>query len=48
MKKNSKMKVVEFDHFRIDAGLTSFVLSSGKWVEKRNVIGIASVRSSNE
>jgi len=26
--------VVEFDHFRMNVGLTSFVLSPGKWVEK--------------
>ena len=37
---NSKFKVVEFDHFRMNAGLTSFVLSPGKWVEKTNAIGI--------
>ena len=27
---NEDFKVVEFDHFKMSAGLTSFVLSSGK------------------
>ena len=37
---NPDFKVVEFDHFRMSAGLTSFVLSPGKWIEKTNAIGI--------
>jgi hypothetical protein len=37
---NPDFKVVEFDHFRISAGLPSFVLSPGHWVEKTNAIGI--------
>ncbi len=37
---NPGFKVVEFDHFRISAGLPSFVLSPGKWIEKTNAIGI--------
>lgn len=37
---NPDFKVVEFDHFRMNAGLTSFVLSPGKWVEATNAIGI--------
>ena len=37
---NPDFKVVEFDHFRINAGLTSFVLSPGKWIEQTNAIGI--------
>lgn len=37
---NPNFKVVEFDHFRMSAGLTSFVLSPGKWIEKTNAIGI--------
>ena len=37
---NPKFKVVEFDHFRMSAGLTSFVLSPGKWIEKTDAIGI--------
>jgi len=32
--------VVEFDHFKMNAGLTSFVLSLGKWIEKTNAVGI--------
>jgi KilA domain-containing protein len=31
---NPDFKVVEFDHFRMNAGLASFVLSSGKWIDK--------------
>lgn len=38
---NPGFKVVEFDHFRMSAGLTSFVLSPGKWIEKTGAIGIA-------
>ncbi len=37
---NPSFKVVEFDHFRMNAGLTSFVLSPGKWIEKTNARGI--------
>ncbi len=37
---NPDFKVVEFDHFRMNAGLTSFVLSPGRWVEATNAIGI--------
>ena len=37
---NPDFKVVEFDHFRMNAGLTSFVLSPGKWIEKTNAIGL--------
>lgn len=37
---NPNFKVVEFDHFRMNAGLTSFVLSPGKWVEATAAIGI--------
>ncbi|MEA1986340.1 MAG: KilA-N domain-containing protein [Candidatus Marinimicrobia bacterium] len=37
---NPGFKVVEFDHFRMNAGLTSFVLSPGKWIEKTDAIGI--------
>lgn len=37
---NPDFKVVEFDHFRMNAGLTSFVLSPGKWIETTNAIGI--------
>ncbi len=37
---NPNFKVVEFDHFRMSAGLPSFVLSASEWVEKTNAIGI--------
>ena len=33
-------KVVEFDHFKMQAGLPSFVLSCSEWIEKTNAIGI--------
>lgn len=39
---NPNFKVVEFDHFRNDAGSNSFVLSTKEWVEKTNAIGIIS------
>ncbi len=37
---NPNFKVVEFDNFRMSAGLPSFVLSASEWVEKTNAIGI--------
>ena len=37
---NPNFKVVEFDHFRKEAGLHSFVLSVSEWVEKTKSIGI--------
>ena len=37
---NPNFKVVEFDHFRMSAGLPSFVLSASEWMEKTNAIGI--------
>lgn len=37
---NPDFKVVEFDHFKMQAGLPSFVLSPGLWVEKTNAKGI--------
>jgi hypothetical protein len=37
---NPAFKVVEFDHFKMQAGLPSFVLSPGQWVEKTNAAGI--------
>mgnify|MGYP005842806107 CR=1 FL=1 len=39
---NLDFKVVEFDHFKTQAGLPSFVLSPSQWVEKTNAIGIFS------
>ena len=37
---NPHFKVVEFDHFRMQAGLPTFVISVSEWVEKTNAIGI--------
>jgi len=37
---NSDFKVVEFDHFKMEAGLASFVLSPGKWIEKTKAKGL--------
>ncbi len=37
---NPDFKVVEFDHFKMQAGLPTFVLSVGQWVEKTAAIGI--------
>ena len=39
-KHNPYFKVVEFDHFKMQAGLPSFVLSAAEWIEKTNAIGI--------
>ena len=37
---NPSFKVVEFDHLKMQAGLPSFVLSPGQWVEKTNAVGL--------
>ena len=37
---NPNFKVVEFDHFRMQAGLPNFVMSVSEWIEKTNAIGI--------
>ncbi len=37
---NPNFKVVEFDHFRMQAGLPNFTLSASEWIEKTNAIGI--------
>jgi hypothetical protein len=37
---NPRFKVVEFDHFKSQAGLPSFVLSVSEWIEKTDAIGI--------
>lgn len=37
---NPNFKVVEFDHFKIQAGLPSFVLSASEWIERTNAIGV--------
>jgi hypothetical protein len=39
---NSNFKVVEFDHFRKEAGLPTFTMSISNWVEKTSAIGIFS------
>ena len=39
---NPHFKVVEFDHFRKEAGLPTFTMSVGNWVEKTGAIGIIS------
>ena len=37
---NPGFKVVEFDHFKMQAGLPNFTLSASEWIEKTNAIGI--------
>lgn len=37
---NPDFKVVEFDHFKTQAGLHSFVLSVSEWIERTNAIGL--------
>ncbi len=37
---NPDFKVVEFDHFRMQAGLPNFVLSASEWIEKTHAIGL--------
>ena len=37
---NSNFKVVEFDHFKSEAGLHTFTLSAKEWIEKTNAIGM--------
>ena len=37
---NSDFKVVEFDHFKSEAGLYTFVLSVAEWINKTNAIGL--------
>jgi hypothetical protein len=39
---NPNFKVVEFDHFKMEAGLPTFVLSPKQWAEKTGAIGIVS------
>jgi hypothetical protein len=39
---NPNFKVVEFDHFKKEAGLPTFVLSPKQWAEKTGAIGIIS------
>ena len=40
MMHNPNFKVVEFDHFRMQAGLPNFVLSVSEWIEKTSAIGL--------
>ena len=37
---NSDFKVVEFDHFKSEAGLHTFVLSVAEWINKTTAIGL--------
>ncbi|MBA1334644.1 MAG: hypothetical protein HPY66_2548 [Firmicutes bacterium] len=37
---NPDFKVVEFDHFKMQAGLPTFTLSAKQWIEETNAIGI--------
>ena len=37
---NPSFKVVESDHFKMQAGLASFVLSASEWIEKTSALGI--------
>jgi len=37
---NPNFKVVEFDHFKSQAGLPGFVISVSEWIEKTGAIGI--------
>ena len=37
---NSNFKVVEFDHFKTQAGLHSFVISVSEWIDATNAIGL--------
>ena len=39
---NPSFKVVEFDHFRKEAGLPTFTLSVSNWIEKTGAIGLVS------
>ena len=39
---NPNFKVVEFDHFKKEAGLPTFTISVSNWVESTNAIGILS------
>ena len=37
---NPAFKVVEFDHFKNEAGLHTFTLSTKEWIEKTNSVGM--------
>ena len=44
---NPLFKVVEFDHFRKQAGLHTFTMSVNNWIEKTNAIGLISKAGRN-
>ena len=44
---NPDFKVVEFDHFRSQAGLPTFTMSVSNWIEKTHAIGIISKAGRN-
>ena len=44
---NPAFKVVEFDHFKKEAGLPTFTMSVSNWVENTNAIGIFSKAGKN-
>jgi hypothetical protein len=44
---NPNFKVVEFDHFKKEAGLHTFTMSVSDWVQKTNAIGIVSKAGKN-
>lgn len=37
---NPNFKVVDSDHFKMQAGLPNFAISVSEWIEKTNAIGI--------
>ena len=37
---NTDFNVVKFDHFRMQAGLSTFTLSVGEWIEKTKAVGL--------
>ena len=39
-KNNPDFKVVEFDHFKSEAGLHTFILSVAEWINKTNANGL--------
>lgn len=39
---NPNFNVAEFDHFKMEAGLPTFVLSPKQWAEKTNAVGLIS------
>ena len=44
---NPNFKVVEFDHFKKEAGLPTFTMSVSNWVDKTDAIGIFSKMGKN-